>query len=68
LYRQTNLKACIAGFGHYANVAVMITYDAGDGIESQARAFANLFCGKERLEDARLNFGGNARAVVADFD
>src|SRR5215470_591453 len=47
---------------------MMLTNDALGGIKTEACAFAHSFGSKERIEDARLNFRGNARATVADFD
>ena len=35
-------------------------------VESQARAFARAFGGKERLKNFRQRLGGNARTCVAD--
>jgi len=46
----------------------MLSDDAVDGVQPESRAFALRLGGEERLEDASLNFGRNARAVIADFD
>src|SRR5580700_7822560 len=47
---------------------MMFADDAHDGVEAETGAFANFFCGEKGVEDAGLNFGGNAGTVIANFD
>src|SRR5205085_8380011 len=46
--------------------AARLLDDAIDGRKTEARAFAQLFGGEERLEDARLRLRVHAAARVAD--
>src|SRR5580692_1939221 len=46
----------------------MLANNAHHGIEAEAGPFANLFGGEKGVEDAGLNFGGNAETVIANFD
>ena len=49
-------------------VAVVLSYDAIDAIQTQARALADTLGGEEMLEYAVLDLRRNARAVVLNFD
>ena len=62
------MEAGVAGFGSELNGSAMLPDDALDGVQAQSGAFAHAFGGEKRLEDVRLDFGGNSRAVVRDFD
>src|ERR1700693_692975 len=46
----------------------MLANNAHHCIEAEAGPFANLFGGEKGVEDAGLNFGGNAGTVISDFD
>src|SRR5215510_4116981 len=50
------------------DLAVMLSDNPVDGVQPQPGAFALRLGGEERLEDASLNIGRNAGAVVVDFD
>ena len=64
---KANLEIGPAGHGFEADCAVMIAHDAKNDVQAKAGAFADRFCGEERLEDAALNFRRDARAVVYEF-
>src|SRR4051812_5301370 len=56
-----------AGLERQRAAVALHHHGARDG-EALAGAAAELLGGEERVEDARLNRGGNAAAVVADRD
>ena len=62
------MKACVSGFGLDTDFASMLLDNPVNGVQPESRALALRFGGEEWLEDAPLNFGRNARAVVTDFD
>jgi len=66
--RQADLEAGVAGFGFETNVAAVFADDAGDGVETQAGAFADRFGGEEWFKDPRPHFRRYARTVITNFD
>ena len=60
-------EASGAGLGVYAEVAAVLADDAHGVIETEAETVAGGLGGKERLEDAVLQFGRDAGAGVPDF-
>src|SRR5580658_6749074 len=66
--RQPDLKPRVAGFGIQLNTSAVLLHDALDRVQTEARALANAFGSKKRLEDVGLHFFGNSRPIVADFD
>ena len=64
LERQANLKTGVARLGFKSDISVMFADDARNSIQTQTRAFVDTFGRVKRLENARLDFGRNARAVV----
>ena len=48
--------------------ALMRADNAGDDVETEASSLPYRLGGEERFEDAATNFGGNARAIVGEFD
>ena len=66
--RETHLKASVARFGVETDFALMLLDNPVDGVQPQSSAFTLRLGGEERFEDASLNFGRNAGAVIVDFD
>src|SRR5580704_15559627 len=65
---DADLKASVAGDGRDTDVAADVFDDATDDVETEAGAFADAFGGEKGIEDARQRFGGDAGAVVGNFD
>src|SRR4051794_40480439 len=61
-----DLKQRPSGLRIESYVAVVLPHDAIDAIQSKARAFADAFGGKERLEYAVLDLRRDAGAIVFD--
>src|SRR5579864_2975094 len=67
LDRQSQPEARVARSRREGHVPAMLADDAVDSVEAQPGAFAHGLRGEERLEDARLNLGWNALAIVDDL-
>ena len=66
--RKPDAEAGVAGLGPQLDGPVVLANDAHNGIEAEAGPFANLFGGEKGVEDAGLNFGGNAGTIIFNFD
>src|SRR5262245_11728684 len=58
----------VAGLGLDADAAAVALDDAVREREAEAGADADRLGGEERIEDARLHFGRNARPAVAELE
>src|SRR6266436_4209776 len=68
LNRNAHLESRIAGNRRYADLAADIFDDAVNDVKAKPRAFADALCSEKGIEDARFDFGRNARPIVGNFD
>jgi hypothetical protein len=67
--RETDFEAGLAGLGFkFDFAAVPVGHDSVADNQSQAGAGAHCFGGEKRLEHMRLDFRGNAGAVIDNFN
>ena len=61
------MEASVTRDGFYGNETAHFLHNAVNDIQSKAGSLAHTFCREKRLEDVRLHFERDARAVVRDF-
>src|SRR5580704_16231217 len=62
------VKTRIARHGLYGDQALDFLDDAVSDVEAETGSFTDSLGGEKWLEDFRLDFLGNSRAVVGNFD
>src|SRR5258708_29252631 len=67
LNRNAHLESRVAGNRRYADLAADIFDDAVNHVKAKPRAFADALCSEKGIEDARFDFGRNARPIVGNF-